>query len=162
MSETADVPAGSPALSPNGKTMNEVEPIKVLIIDDDELALSVMRKLVEAENCVVEVSSSPQQVLSKLPENHYDAILCDMWMGDMSGKDFYQQIKQDFPDYQRKIIFATGDLASETTWEFIDERQLPYILKPFSRAELRRRLREVVGERLEGVRPLKQIGRAHV
>ena len=151
----ANIPADSSAVPPKGKTLNGVEPIKVLIIDDDELAWSVMRKLLDAESCVADVSSSPQQVLSKLPEKRYDAILCDMWMGDMTGQDFYLQIKQNFPEYQRKIIFVTGDLASETIWEFIEERQLPYILKPFSRPELRRRLREVVGERLDLVRPSK-------
>ena len=151
----ANIPADPSAVPPNGMTVSGVEPIKILIIDDDELALSVMRKLVEAENCVADVSSSPQQGLSKLPENHFDAILCDMWMGDMTGKDFYLQVKQNFPEYQRKIIFVTGDLASETIWEFIEERQLPYILKPFSRPELRRKLREVVGERLDLVQPSK-------
>lgn len=128
--------------------MNGTEPPKILVVDDDELALVVMRKLLEAENCVADVSSSPEDALTKLPKTRYDAILCDMWMGAMTGKDFYQQIKKDFPDYQRRIIFVTGDLASEATWEFIDERHLPYILKPFSRPELRRRLQEVIGDKL--------------
>lgn len=128
--------------------MNGVDRPRVLVIDDDELALVVMRRLLEAEHCVADVSSSPQEALTKLPTANYDAILCDMWMGGMTGKEFYQQVRKDFPDYVRRIIFVTGDLASEVTWEFIDERHLPYILKPFSRRELRRRLLEVVGEKL--------------
>jgi len=128
--------------------MSEAEKPRVLVIDDDELALVVMRRLLEAENCEAEVSSSPQEALTKLPNSSFDAILCDMWMGEMTGKDFYQAVRKDFPDYQRKVIFVTGDLASEATWDFIDERHLPYILKPFSRPELRRRLLEVVGEKL--------------
>ena len=126
--------------------VNKTEPPKVLVIDDDELALVVIRKLLEAENCVVDVFSSPQDALAKIPGTRYDAILCDMWMGEMNGKDFYQQLRQDFPEYQRRVIFVTGDLASEATWDFIDERHLPYILKPFSRPELRRKLHEVIGE----------------
>lgn len=128
--------------------MTETVPPKILVIDDDELALVVMRRLLEAEHCVAEVSSSPQEALAKLPQSTYDAILCDMWMGGMTGKDFYHQVRKDFPDYLRRIIFVTGDLASEATWEFIDERHLPYILKPFSRPELRRRLQEVIGDKL--------------
>ena len=128
--------------------MSEAEKPRVLVIDDDDLALVVMRRLLEAENCEAEVSSSPQEALTKLPNSSFDAILCDMWMGEMTGKDFYQAVRKDFPDYQRKVIFVTGDLASEATWDFIDERHLPYILKPFSRPELRRRLLEVVGEKL--------------
>jgi len=134
-------------------TMTGSEPPKILVVDDDELALVVMRKLLEAENCAADVSSSPQDALTKLPGTRYDAILCDMWMGEMNGKEFYQQLKKDFPDYLRRIIFVTGDLASESTWEFIDERHLPYILKPFSRPELRRRLQEVIGDRLAVAAP---------
>jgi diguanylate cyclase (GGDEF)-like protein len=133
--------------------MSELAPPKILVIDDDELALVVMRRLLEAENCVADVSSSPQEALTKLTTANYDAILCDMWMGEMTGKEFYQQVRKDFPDYVRRIIFVTGDLASEATWEFIDERHLPYILKPFSRPELRRRLQEVVGDKLAAAAP---------
>lgn len=128
------------------ETPNAPAPPRILVIDDDELALTVLRKLLEAENCAAEVCLSPHDALAKLPENRYDAILCDMWMGEMSGKDFYLQVKKDFPEYQERIIFVTGDLASEETWDFIDERRLPYLLKPFSRNELQRKLREVIGE----------------
>ncbi|OFV99933.1 MAG: hypothetical protein A3F68_10230 [Acidobacteria bacterium RIFCSPLOWO2_12_FULL_54_10] len=122
--------------------------IKVLIVDDDELALRVMRKLVEAESCQVEVFSSPAKVFPRLEQERFDVILCDMWMGESTGKDFYERIRQDFPQYLKKLIFVTGDLVSESTWDFIDERHVPYILKPFSRPELRRRLTDVVGDRL--------------
>ncbi|MBI4458779.1 MAG: diguanylate cyclase [Acidobacteria bacterium] len=122
------------------------EPTRVLVIDDDELAVSVIRKLLETDGCVMEAFTSPRQALARLAESRYDAILCDMWMGEMSGKDFYQQIQQDFPSYLQKIIFITGDFDSEATWEFIDEQQLPFVLKPFSLSELRRRLEEVVGK----------------
>jgi len=133
--------------------MSGTEPPRVLVIDDDELALMVMRRLLEAENCIAEVSSSPQDALAMLPNTNFDAILCDMWMGGMTGKEFYQQVRKDFPDYLRRVIIVTGDLASEATWEFIDERHLPYILKPFSRSELRRRLQEVIGDKLAAAAP---------
>ncbi len=127
------------------ETRNATETPRILIIDDDETALIVLRKLLEAEYCAAESCTSPRDALAKLPLNRYDAILCDMWMGDMSGKEFYLQAKKDFPEYQRRFIFVTGDVASEATWDFIDERKLPYLLKPFSRNELRRRLLEVMG-----------------
>jgi diguanylate cyclase (GGDEF)-like protein len=120
---------------------------KILVIDDDELTLAILRKLLEAENFEVEACSSAPEALDYLVARQYDAILCDMWMSGMSGKDFYLKLKEDFPDYSRKIIFVTGDIASETTWEFIDERQLPYVFKPISRPLLRQRVVEIVGER---------------
>ena len=68
-------------------------------------------------------------------------------MPGMTGKDFYNQVEKEFPEYQNRIIFLTGDIASEMTWEFIEQKRLPYILKPVSAPELQRKLREVIGER---------------
>jgi len=119
---------------------------KILVVDDDELTLAVLRKLLEAEDYQVEVCLSGHDALMRLAEKSYDAILCDMWMNGMSGKDFYLLLKQNCPHYQRKVIFITGDIASEATWEFIDERHLPYVIKPINRPLLRKKLLEIIGE----------------
>ena len=121
---------------------------KILVIDDDELTLTILRKLLEAENFDVEVCSAAADALALLNTRPFDAILCDMWMSGMNGREFYLKLKEDLPDYTRKVIFVTGDIASESTWEFIDERQLPYVIKPISRPLLRQRVIEIVGERL--------------
>jgi diguanylate cyclase (GGDEF)-like protein len=130
---------------------------KILVIDDDDLTLAILRKLLEADNFEVEACSSAPEALDHLAARPYDAILCDMWMSGMNGKDFYLKLKEDFPDYARKIIFVTGDIASETTWEFIDERQLPYVIKPISRPLLRQRVVDIVGER--SVAPVQQVAK---
>lgn len=122
-----------------------MEAARVLIIDDDDLTLTILRKMLEADGYEVEVCSSGSEALARLLHASYDAILCDMWMSGMNGKDFYLQLKQGFPEYQRRVVFITGDIASEATWEFIDERHLPYVIKPISRPLLRRKLREIVG-----------------
>ncbi len=119
---------------------------KVLVIDDDEQMLSIVRKILEGEGLAVDVAQSAREALDRLPENDYNAILCDMLMPGMSGAEFYQQVKKEFPEYKRRIVFLTGDIASEATWEFIEQRHLPYVLKPFGARELHQKLRELVGE----------------
>ncbi len=126
--------------------MSGIEPIKILVIDDDEMALVIARKILEAEQFTVECCPSAQEALSRLAKNRYNAIFCDIWMPGMSGQEFYQQLKTDFPEYRSRIIFVTGDMASEATWDFIEERRLPYLIKPFHIPELRKKLREVIGE----------------
>jgi diguanylate cyclase (GGDEF)-like protein len=123
------------------------EAARVLVIDDDELTLAILSKLLDAEGFEVDACSSGSEALARLLHGSYDVILCDMWMAGMNGKDFYLQLKQGFPEYQGRIIFITGDIASEATWEFIDERHLPYVIKPISRPLLRRKVREIVGDR---------------
>lgn len=130
---------------------------KILVIDDDELTLTILRKLLEADSFEVEACSSAPDALALLAARTYDAILCDMWMAGMGGREFYLKLKEDFPDYTRKIVFVTGDIASESTWEFIDERQLPYIIKPISRPLLRQRVVDIVGERV--VAPVAEVAK---
>ena len=124
-----------------------MEVARILVIDDDDLTLTILRKMLEADGYEVEVCSSASEALAKLLHASFDAVLCDMWMSGMSGKDFYLQLKQGFPEYQRRVVFITGDIASEATWEFIDERHLPYVIKPISRPLLRRKVCEIVGDR---------------
>jgi diguanylate cyclase (GGDEF)-like protein len=122
------------------------------VIDDDDLTLTILRKMLEADGYEVDVCSSGSEALARLLHSSFDAVLCDMWMSGMSGRDFYLQLKQGFPEYQRRVIFITGDIASEATWEFIDERHLPYVIKPISRPLLRRKVCEIVGDR-----PVRQV-----
>ena len=131
---------------------------RILVIDDDEMALTIMRKLLEAERFKVDQATSAAEALARLPHEEYDAILCDMWMPGMNGRDFYREIRDRFPQYRNRLIFVTGDVASEATWSFIEERRLPYVLKPFNISELRRQLQEVLGE-LPGAKPIE--GRRH-
>ena len=127
--------------------MSEKESSRVLVIDDDDLVLATISKMLQADMFSVDVSFSAREALSRLPETRYDAILCDMWMPGMTGKDFYNQVKKEFPEYQSRIVLLTGDIASEATWDFIEEKRLPYVLKPVSHPDLRRKLREVMGEK---------------
>lgn len=116
------------------------------------------RKILEAERFEVDVAVSAQEALDRLAQRQYAAVLCEMQLADMSGKDFYRHVREQFPDYRSRIIFVTGDLVSEAIWEFLDRRRLPYILKPFVIPEFRRRLQEVAGEQPEPPPPPRKQG----
>src|SRR5436309_1457140 len=115
--------------------MSAASPARVLVIDDDEMVLAIIRRLLEAEQYSVEVTASAQEALQRLAFTNYGAILCDMWMPGLTGKDFYQQVKDNYPQHAHRIIFLTGDIASEATWDFIDQKRLPYVLKPLNLQE---------------------------
>src|SRR3990172_3179042 len=87
------------------------EPTRILAIDDDELTLAIVRRLLVAENYLVDTTTSAVDALARLQNNQYDAILCDMWMGGMNGREFYQQLKEDGVGYQTRLIFVTVDIA---------------------------------------------------
>ena len=85
--------------------MKEKKSSRVLVIDDDDLVLTTPDKMLKAEMFLVDVSVSAREALGRLPETSYDAIICDMWMPGMTGKDFYNQVKREFLDYQGGLFF---------------------------------------------------------
>lgn len=127
--------------------MSDQSPVRVLLVDDDESTLRIVSKMLEAEGLAVEVSTSGRDALARLLQTRYELVLCDVRMPGMTGIDFYFRLKEEFPDYLSRVLFLTGDVASTTTWEFIEERRLPYVLKPVNMDSLHQKLREMIGER---------------
>lgn len=127
--------------------MSTTDNSAILVIDDDELVLAVIRKLLQSEKYTVSIAQSGREGLAQLAERQFSAILCDMWMPGMTGKDFYDAIKANFPQYKSKILFLTGDVVSSATWDFIEQHRLPYVLKPLSLPELRRKVQEITGHK---------------
>ncbi|OFW10542.1 MAG: hypothetical protein A3G20_05620 [Acidobacteria bacterium RIFCSPLOWO2_12_FULL_59_11] len=120
---------------------------KILVVDDEDAHLAILRKILEEENYAVQTCSSGSEALRRLRENICDAILCDMWMPGITGLGLYQLVKEELPQYEHRFIFITSDIATEMTWGFIKTRNLPYVIKPFSPPELLEKLREVLGDR---------------
>ena len=118
---------------------------KVLLIDDDQGVHAIISRMLQTQSISVDAEVSARQALDRLLQTRYDAILCDMWMPGMNGREFYEEVEKQFPGLESRVVFLTGDLASESTWEFIEDRNLPYVLKPVNPADLYKRLQQVIG-----------------
>ena len=125
--------------------MSSGNPAKILVVDDDETILTVVGKILHAAGFSTEVSLSASDALDLLCQSSYDAILCDMWMPGMTGSELYLKLEKEFPQYQSRTVFMTGDLVSEATWNFIEERNLPYVLKPIVPEDLVRKMTQLLG-----------------
>ena len=143
------VVTAQPGGPPLGQDAGRGPAPRVLLVDDDEMVLTVMRRLLQSLGVEAEVSTSAAEALDRIIAGRYDAVLCDMWMPGMTGKEFYGELRTRAPHYRNRIIFVTGDLASEATWDFIEERRLPYLLKPLDLRQVRRKLEEVLGTELQ-------------
>ncbi len=123
------------------------------MVDDDEMTLAILRKMVQAAGYAAQVSQSASNALALLSESSFDAIICDMWMPGMTGRELYLKLESELPQYKNRTLFITGDIASETTWNFIEERNLPYLLKPVVAADLVRKLKQLLGSQAPAPAP---------
>ena len=104
---------------------------RVLVVDDEAVILDLLVDLLESQGVTVETASSGREALQKLGAAEYDAVLLDMKMPGMSGREVYETLGRVDPRMQRRVVFATGDMVTPETRRFLEEVGSPVLAKPF-------------------------------
>ncbi|RKY86453.1 hybrid sensor histidine kinase/response regulator, partial [candidate division KSB1 bacterium] len=106
---------------------------KIIVIDDEKSILDLAKSILEEKGFMVDIASSGTRAIELIKNNHYDVIVTDIKMpGKIDGRVLYEVIKIEKPDLINKIIFITGDIVSNDTKEFLNDKSNLYILKPFT------------------------------
>lgn len=104
-------------------------PKQILVVDDDELTLKLLRKVLEAWDARVEVAQNGKEALAKLAAAHYDLLVCDLRMPEMTGQELFQRIRDDGYLPPERILFLTGDKSPDVK-QFLDGSGCYYLFKP--------------------------------
>ena len=82
---------------------------KVLIVDDDDLVLRSVARVVGKKHDVATASSAALALLAIGEQaTPFDAVVCDVTMPGIDGLGFYDQVRRLGSGLERKIIFMTG------------------------------------------------------
>ena len=76
----------------------------------------------------------------------FDVIITDMKMPGMDGAAFYRQVRQRDPAQARRIIFITGDTASDETLALLAQAGTPCIEKPFRVHQFMATVEKMIGK----------------
>jgi signal transduction histidine kinase/DNA-binding response OmpR family regulator len=109
---------------------------RILVVDDEPMVGTVVRRILGDENDVVAVTSGGD-ALAALDAGHFDLVLCDLMMPRVSGMDLHEVLSQKWPDHARRMIFATGGAFTPRAREFVDRVPNPFLDKPFTANDLR-------------------------
>jgi CheY-like chemotaxis protein len=132
------------------KPSTEQAPVRgrVLIVDDDPLVSSALRRTLAREHEVeVVVSSRRALELLTAPEGSYDVILCDLMMPELTGMELHAQLERARPERAQRMVFITGGAYTPVAKEFLERVSNPRVEKPFDPEALRARVREWVALR---------------
>jgi signal transduction histidine kinase/CheY-like chemotaxis protein len=142
---TVELPGGAnmPRPSQALEAIVETPPLRVLVVDDEPHILYYMRSTLESWGHTVEVATDGAYALERILADPFDAIICDLRMPHLGGREMYQRLAQQNPQAAQRIIFATGDTVRGDTLHFLENLGRPYLHKPFTLAELRRMLGRV-------------------
>jgi len=107
---------------------------KILVVEDDVVALDLLEEILKKGGFAVSVSQSAEEAIAHLDREEASLILTDLRMPGRSGMDLLRSIKKDHPDLPVIILTAFGD---EHLWvEALSLGAIDLIPKPFKKQEI--------------------------
>jgi PAS domain S-box-containing protein len=130
------LPLPAEARTPDG-------PLAVLLVDDEEgLRRAVVNFLKRRGMHIVAVQDG-SDALRVLRREPFDVIVSDVRMPGMSGGEFLERLRRDYPAMVNRLIFTTGDTFAADTSKLLRDSGLPSLVKPYDFAKLEAVLHEV-------------------
>lgn len=108
---------------------------KILVVDDEESLLEVLRAAMVKEGYEVTTTTKPDEAIRILHEDHMDAIITDLKMTPIDGIQVLQEAKKLDGDVVVIMITAFGSI--ETAVEAMKNGAYDYVIKPFQMDEIR-------------------------
>jgi DNA-binding NtrC family response regulator len=107
---------------------------KVLVIDDEQIVLNSVEKILGQGDYEVEATLSGRQGLEWALSKSYDIVLTDVRMPDMGGMLILRDIKKAKPSMP--VIIITGYANVQTAMQAMKLGAAEYIEKPFTPDQL--------------------------
>ncbi|HYV45534.1 MAG TPA: response regulator transcription factor [Myxococcaceae bacterium] len=118
--------------------MSESDPIKVLLIEDDDRLARLTAKYLESHGLVVTVSPDGRGGLAEALRSPPDVVLLDLMLPGMSGMEVCRELREK-SDVPIVMVTALGEEADKVLG--LEGGADDYLPKPFSSRELLARVR---------------------
>jgi chemotaxis response regulator CheB len=107
-------------------------PIKVFLVEDSEVALQILKRLLDSapEVEVVGTAHDGAQALAKIPGANPDVILTDLQMPVMDGFDFTEKLMAQFPRPVLVVSNAVQPADFENIYKLMQLGALDFFPKP--------------------------------
>ncbi len=107
---------------------------KALVIDDEQVVLDSVRKILTDEDYKVDVSLSGREGLNQAIQKEYDIVLTDIRMPDIGGMRVLRDIKRANPSLP--VVMITGYASVRSSVQAMKLGAADYIEKPFTPDQL--------------------------
>ena len=111
--------------------MNQVEPQKVLVADDDPINRQVLAELLKPEYTVL-LAKNGEQALERATRHAPDLVLLDVMMPDMDGFEVLRRLRAHPATAQMAVIFISGLDRPEDEANGLKAGAADYIAKPIN------------------------------
>jgi DNA-binding NtrC family response regulator len=104
--------------------------MKVLVIDDEQIVLDSVKKILTGEKYQVDCFKSSREGLDRAIKEEYDLVLTDIRMPEIGGMRVLRDIKRSKPELP--VIIITGYATVKSAVQAMQLGATNYIEKPFT------------------------------
>jgi len=118
--------------SNKSKITSDTKPMRVLVVDDNELNRKVVSSFLQNDGHTVFVSDSGEDAVKQCQLKSFDIIFLDIWMGGISGFETVRIIRA-LPNHENHltpIVAITGSATTDTVKRIEESGIEAYIEKP--------------------------------
>jgi two-component system NtrC family sensor kinase len=110
---------------------------RVLLVDDEESVLEFEREVLTSAGAEVTCLNNGDAAIERLKAESFDAIVLDGKMpGGWNGIDIYRWVVEHVPQQASQVVLTLSDVDEIGTRELLQQKKVPYLVKPFEVAEL--------------------------
>ena len=125
------------------------KPLPILLIEDEPAVMSYVRAVLERNGYEVVCSQSGVDGLKQLESGEFMGVVSDMRTpGGVDGADVYAWISANRPALVSRLVFITGDVASDETAATLFQTGVPCVEKPFRVQQFLSVIEKTVGKPL--------------
>lgn len=116
----------------------------ILVVEDEQQILTIIDRILRGQGYKVHTAEHPTHALNLIEQEGFkvDMLLTDMVLPQMNGQELSKRIHQKFPNI--RTLYMSGYTASVFDAKANEDEQFALIPKPFKRAELVAKIREVL------------------
>lgn len=113
-------------------TTENISLTPVLLIEDEPAVMALVRAVLEGHGYSVVSTESGAEALHLLESGNFHGVVSDMRTpGGVDGAQVHAWIAAHRPELASRLVFITGDIASEETAATLRRTGAPCVEKPF-------------------------------
>jgi two-component system response regulator PilR (NtrC family) len=109
-------------------------PLRLLVVDDEEVIRDVLGTLLEKEGYRVTAACDAAEALANFDAESFDVVLLDLMLPDRSGLEVLREMRSKDPD--AVVVIVTAYSSIEGAIEAMRDGAFHYIPKPFKNQEV--------------------------
>lgn len=124
----------------------EHEGCRVLVVDDEDLVISVIREVLQLRDLEISEASDGESAVERLGRERFDLVIADKNLPGINGLEVLRRAKRRDPTVATLLVtgFSSRESAEEAMVIGIDD----YIIKPFDVEDLADKVEEALDLRL--------------